>query len=149
MKKIRFGLGEAVAYIIFFLASAYVIAPYLFSLYLAPKIPPSIPDTTVASILDDAIVVNALILGFVLVVLDDNVKELRSAEAEPKDFWVRFTVLVIDAAMVVISMLGLMGEMFGLVGIQTSAVSQLNKSLYLPVGFGVYVLYRFVALAFT
>jgi hypothetical protein len=147
MRKLVIGPKLALAYLAFYCLTSLIIAPYFFGLYATPLIPASVVNST--SVLDDAIVVNGIILGFVLVVLDSSLKEFRAIGSGHQDYWVRFVVIVIDIFMVLISVLGLFGEMFALVGVSTSLVPQLNKALYLPIGFGVYVGFRFIALALT
>jgi len=149
MGKLKIGPVFAVVYIAAFLISFGSVATYIFDFYVAPLIPTSLTLSTYQTILNDAIVVNGVILGFVLVVLDGNMKDFRKTPEDDKDFWVRFTVLAIDLTTVFLLIYGLIGDMFGLVGIATSTASQLNKALFLPIVFADYVLFRFVALALT
>jgi len=146
----KFDLKWLVVYFSGYIAVSWVIVPVLFGIIVAPQISPSLSSSAVNSILDDAIVVNGIILGFILVVLDTNMKEIRGFGPKSRthpDFYVRYLVLIIDVAMITISILDLYGEMFGLAGISTSATSQLQKALFQPFRFGLYVGFRFGALA--
>jgi hypothetical protein len=115
-------------------------------LFLLPLIPQTITHATADQILNDAILINGVILGFVLVVLDHSAIEAIKLSKVSSQRNRHIVMVVLDAGILFYTIREIIQEMLALTVVQSDLAALIGNAVFIPIRFGLYVAFRFAAI---
>lgn len=124
-----------------------LIAPTLFIIFFPYSITQSVTLQSATSILNDGITINGVILGFVLIVLNQNALKTKELGSKSPEYLGRLSIIVLDGGMTILTIREMFEEMLTLSTLSNSVeMLTIVNAFYIPVRFGIYVASRFLIL---